>query len=160
MSLIGILTEHKNEVYLKKSLEEQGLETIFFLNEKTIDNVRNIKFETFLLGKRVEEKQEIIRGIAQKASYFILNTDIKENLSILDNLDLMLITYGYNQKATVTASSVEENKMLICLQRNITNVYSHEIEPQEIILENYKESEDYAAMELASLLLLYKNENN
>lgn len=160
MSLIGILTEHKNEVYLKKSLEEQRLENIFFLNEKTINNVRNIKFETFLLGKKVEEKQEIIRGIAQKASYFILNTDIKENLSILDNLDLMLITYGYNQKATVTTSSVEENKMLICLQRNITNVYGHEIEPQEIILENYKESEDYAAMELASLLLLYKNENN
>ncbi len=160
MSLIGVLTEHKNEIYLKKMLEQEKLENIFFLSEKTIDNVRNIKFETFLLGKKIEKKQDIVRGIAQKASYFILNGDIKENLSILDNLDLTLITYGYNPKATITASSVEENKILICLQRNIKNVYNQEIEAQEIKIENCEDAEEYASMELASLILLYKKENN
>ena len=160
MSLIGVLTEHKNEIYLKKMLEQEKLENIFFLSEKTVDNVRNIKFETFLLGKKIEKKQDIVRGIAQKASYFILNGDIKENLSILDNLDLTLITYGYNPKATITASSVEENKILICLQRNIKNVYNQEIEAQEIKIENCEDAEEYASMELASLILLYKKENN
>lgn len=159
MSLIGVLTERENEIYLKKQLEKRKLEDLFFLNENTIENMRNIKFETFLLGKKIEKKQEIIRYIAQKASYFVLNSDIKENLSLLDNLDLMLITYGYNQKATITASSVAENKMMICLQRSIKNVYQEEVEPQEIEIEMTEGVKDEAVMELASLTFLYQKEN-
>lgn len=158
MSLIGVLTERENEIYLKKQLEKRKLEDLFFLNENTIENMRNIKFETFLLGKKIEKKQEIIRYIAQKASYFVLNSDIKENLSLLDNLDLMLITYGYNQKATITASSVAENKMMICLQRSIKNVYNEEVEPQEIEIEMTEGIKDEAVMELASLTFLYQKE--
>lgn len=158
MSLIGVLTERENEIYLNKQLEKRKLEDLFFLNENTIENMRNIKFETFLLGKKIEKKQEIIRYIAQKASYFVLNSDIKENLSLLDNLDLMLITYGYNQKATITASSVAENKMMICLQRSIKNVYNEEVEPQEIEIEMTEGIKDEAVMELASLTFLYQKE--
>lgn len=153
MAFIGILTEHKNEVYLKKQLEEW--EGVFFLDEKTIENMRNIKFETFLLGKKIESKQKVIRAIAQKANYFIINTDIKENLPILENLNLKVITYGYNQKSTITASSIEENKMMVCLQRSIKNVYQEEIEPQEAEIEVVQGVDDEAAMELASLLWLY-----
>lgn len=153
MAFIGILTEHKNEIYLKKQLE--NWEGVFFLDEKTIENMRNIKFETFLLGKKIESKQEIIRGIAQKANYFIINTDIKENLPILENLNLKVITYGYNQKSTITASSIEENKMMVCLQRSIKNVYQEEIEPQEAEIEVVQGVDDEAAMEFASLLWLY-----
>jgi len=155
MSLIGILTEHKNEVFLKKQLEKENWEDIFFLNEKTIGNMRNIKFETFLVGKRIESKQDIVRSIAQNAKYFVLNCDIKENLSLLENLDLMLITYGYNSKATITASSVEESKMMICLQRNIINVYKEKIEPQEFQIEVTEDMKEEAAMELTILHLLY-----
>ena len=158
MSLIGVLTERENEIYLNKQLEKRKLEDLFFLNENTIENMRNIKFETFLLGKKIEKKQEIICYIAQKASYFVLNSDIKENLSLLDNLDLMLITYGYNQKATITASSVAENKMMICLQRSIKNVYNEEVEPQEIEIEMTEGIKDEAVMELASLTFLYQKE--
>ena len=160
MSLIGILTEHKNEIYLKKQLENRQLDDVFFLSENTIENMRNIKFETFLLGKKIEKKQDIIRYMAQKASYFIINSDIKDNLPILDNLNLMVITYGYNQKATVTASSVEENKIMICLQRSIRNVYQEEIEPQEIEIEMAEGINNEAVMELASLNFLYQKENN
>lgn len=155
MSLIGILTEHKNEVFLKRQLEKEKWEDVYFLNEKIIENMRNIKFETFLLGKKIENKQDIVRFMAQNAKYFVLNCDIKENLSLLENLDLMLITYGYNSKATITASSVEENKMMICLQRNITNVYQENIEPQEFEIEVVEDIKEEVAMELASLRLLY-----
>lgn len=155
MSLIGILTEHKNEVFLKKQLEKENWEDVFFLNEKTIENMRNIKFETFLLGKRIESKQDIVRFMAQNSKYFVLNCDIKENLSLLENLDLMLITYGYNSKATITASSIEEGKVMICLQRNITNAYQENIEPQELKVEAIEDLKEEAAMELASLCLLY-----
>ena len=156
MSFIGILTENKNEIYLKEELGKQKWEDVFFLSENNIDNMHNIKFETFLLGKKVEKKQEIIRDMAQKAKYFIINSDIKENLPLLDNLDLTLITYGYNQKATITASSVEENKRMLCLQRSIKNVYQKEVEPQEIEIETKQEVSDDAVMEFAILRLLYQ----
>lgn len=155
MSFIGILTEHKNETYLKKKLAKNQWDKVFFLDEKTLENMHNIKFETFLLGKKIEEKQDIIRSIAQKASYFVVNSDIKENLLLLNNLDLKVITYGYNQKATITTSSIEENKLLICLQRNIKNVYQEEIEPQEIEIEVFEKINDEAIMEFAILSLLY-----
>lgn len=156
MSLIGILTEHKNESYLKKQLEKMNLDDVFFFSENTIENMHNIKFETLLLGKKLEKNQEFIRDMAQKANYFVINSDIKENLSILENLNLMLITYGYNRKAIITASSIEENNMMICLQRSIKNVYQEEVEPQEIEIKITENINDEAVIELACLDFLYK----
>lgn len=156
MSFIGILTDHKNEIYLKRELENSPDNETFFLSEKTIDNVRNIKFDTFLLGKKIEESSEIIRSIVQKASYVIMNSDIKENVSLLDSLDLMLITYGYHPKATVTISSAEENGVMLCLQRSIVNKYQEDIEPQEFEIQTDEKVSDYAVMELTSLKLIYQ----
>lgn len=156
MSFIGILTDHKNEIYLKRELENSPDNEMFFLSEKTIDNVRNIKFDTFLLGKKIEESSEIIRSIVQKASYVIMNSDIKENVSLLDSLDLMLITYGYHPKATVTISSAEENGVMLCLQRSIVNKYQEDIEPQEFEIQTDEKVSDYAVMELTSLKLIYQ----
>lgn len=155
MSLIGILTETKNKAYLKEQLKKRQLEEVFFLTENTAQNMRNVKFDIFLLGKKIATRQETIREIAKGTEYFILNSDIKENLQLLENLDLKIITYGYNQKATVTASSVQENNMMICLQRGITNVYGERIEPQEIVLKIEESVNDSAILELTSLLFLY-----
>ena len=155
MPFIGILTEHITEIYLNEQLKRRKWGKVFFLDEKTIENMHNIRFETFLLGKKVVENQDTIRYIAQNASYFVLNSDIKENLCVFENLDLKVITYGYNQKATITTSSVEENKMMICLQRSIKNVYQEKIEPQEFEFEMSEEINNEALMEFASLDLLY-----
>lgn len=154
MSLIGILTEPKNKAYLKEEVKRRQLEDVFFLTENTIQNMHNVKFDIFLLGKKISKNQELVRTIAKGTEYFILNSDVKENLQLLENLDLKLITYGYNQKATITTSSVEENKRIICLQRGIKNIYQEEIEPQEIKLESEKSTNNTAIMELASLLFL------
>lgn len=155
MSLIGILTQNQNKAYLKEELKKRQLEDVFFLTESTAQNMRNVKFDTFLLGKKITTKQETIREIAKRTDYFILNSDVKENLQLLDNLDLKLITYGYNQKASVTTSSVEEGKVIVCLQRGIKNIYQEEIEPQEIELKADKNENNSAILELASLLFLY-----
>ncbi len=155
MSLIGILTQNQNKAYLKEELKKRKLEDVFFLTESTVQNMRNVKFDTFLLGKEITAKQETIREIAKQADYFILNSDIKENLQLLENLDLKLITYGYNQKASVTTSSIEEGKVIVCLQRGIRNIYQEEIEQQEMEIKTDKTANNSAILELASLLLLY-----
>ena len=155
MSFIGVLTERKNEAYLKKQLEGEKLDTIYFLNENTIENMRNIKFETLLLGKEIEKKQDIIRSITNKIKFLIVNSDIPRNLEILKDLDVTLITYGFNSKATLTTSSIEDNRVMLCLQRNLENIYGEEIESQEMKIETKKNGNSYAVMELTSLLLLY-----
>lgn len=155
MSLIGILTQNQNKAYLKEELKKRQLEDVFFLTENTAQNMRNVKFDTFLLGKEITKEQETIREIAKRTDYFILNSDIKENLQLLENLDLKIITYGYNQKATITTSSVEEGKVIVCLQRGIKNIYQEEVEPQEIKLKSNENDNNSAILELASLLFLY-----
>lgn len=159
MSLIGILTQNQNKAYLKEELKKRKLEDVFFLTESTAQNMRNVKFDTFLLGKKIAEKQEMIREIAKRTDYFILNSDVKENLPLLENLDLKIITYGYNQKASITTSSVEDEKVIVCLQRGIKNIYQEEIEPQEMELEIDESANNSAILELASLLFLYSKKD-
>ena len=161
MSLIGILTQKSYENYLKQSLKKWiPEEQIFFLKEDSIQNLRNIKFETILIGKKVEKNEEQINNLTKKAEYLIFNTDIIENLKLLDNLKVKLITYGFGSKATVTASSVEDGKMMVCLQRTLQNIANKSIEPQELQItlkqdDTMLESSSYLAMEAVSLKLLY-----
>ncbi len=157
MALIGILTEPKNKLYLQEELKKRQLEEVFFLTENTILNMHNVRFDIFLLGKKISKNQELVRTLAKGADYFIFNSDIKENLPLLEDLDLKIITYGYNQKATITASSVDENKMMICLQRSIENIKQKKIEPQEIEIEVTDKMQGVAGMELVGLQLLYSS---
>ena len=157
MALIGILTEPKNKLYLQEELKKRQLEEVFFLTENTILNMHNVRFDIFLLGKKISKNQELVRTLAKGADYFIFNSDIKENLPLLEDLDLKIITYGYNQKATITASSVDENKMMICLQRSIENIKQKKIEPQEIEIEVTDKMQGVAGMELVGLQLLFSS---
>ena len=158
MSLIGILTECNYSNYLKQNFKDK-LDTsqIFFLKEKSIENLKNIKFQTVLIGKKVNQNKNVIKDIIKNAEYLILNTDITDNLKLLDNLNIELITYGFNSKATITASSVDDNKIIICLQRAINSVFGVKIEPQEFEMNFSNELNTYDVMEITSLLLLYKS---
>ena len=49
---------------------------------------------------------------------------------------MTIISYGFNNKATFTISSVSENNIIICLQRTIRNIFDEKIEPQEFEEEN------------------------
>ena len=157
MSLVGILTEKANENYIMQGLEKKDFkqEQIFFLKESTIKNLRNIKFETIIIGKKISKNKKIFRELMQNAKYVIFNSDIKENLNLLEDLSFKLITYGFNPKATVTTSSVEEGKIMICIQRTIENLKGNEIELQEITRDLSANINSYAVMELVILELLY-----
>lgn len=156
MSLIGILTTTKNENKLKHLLKETSSNHhIFYLHEDNINNVKNITFETILIGKTIEIPKEKIRKLVEKANYLILNTDKKENVAMLENLNLTLITYGLGSKCTITTSSMEEDQMMICLQRGIKTPIGRMIEPQEISFKIQNEEDSYTMMEFATLSLLY-----
>ena len=157
MSLVGILTEKANEKYIMQGLKEKNFkqDQIFFLKENTIKNLKNIKFETIIIGKKISKNKQDIRNLIQNAKYVVFNADIKENLNLLENLSFSLITYGFNPKATVTTSSVEEGKIMVCLQRTIENLNGNKIELQEISRDLPNNISSYAVMELLILGLLY-----
>lgn len=155
MSFMGIITNPKNENYIKKFLKKYiNIEYVIFINEKNIENMRNIKFDTILLGRKFEEN-EILNEIIRKCKYLILNSDLKVYDNKLDNLNIQIITYGFNQKATITTSSVEEDKIVVFLQRSIVNMYKQYVEQMEISIDIDKNTETYAVMESIAILLIY-----
>ena len=132
MFFIGIISEEKNEKYIKEMLKHNiNNSNVIFINEKNIDNIKNVKFKIIVLNKELINKN--LESILLNAEYLILNSDI--NVKLVGNLNLKVITYGFNSKATVTASSITEEEMLVCIQRNIVDMYNNKFEPQEINIE-------------------------
>lgn len=154
MFFIGIVSEEKNEKHIKDILKQKiENENVVFINEKNIENIKNIKFKIIVLNKGIDNKN--IKNILLNAEYLILNSDINVKIDLIENLDLKVITYGFNSKSTVTASSVTEEEMLICVQRNIINIKGKKIEAQEINIEKDIMLDNYDNMYIMCLATIY-----
>ena len=154
MFFIGIVSEEKNEKHIKDILKQKiENENVVFINEKNIENIKNIKFKIIVLNKGIDNKN--IKNILLNAEYLILNSDINVKIDLIENLDLKVITYGFNSTSTVTASSVTEEEMLICVQRNIINIKGKKIEPQEINIEKDIMLDNYDNMYIMCLAIIY-----
>ncbi len=146
MTFLGVVTDGKDEEYIINNIEKdlRGKSVkVISINNNSIENIKNVKFETILIdgifikdskNKSVnsKEKREILKEIIKNCKNIILNSDIVENLEVVKNLNLSVITYGFNSKATITMSSLEDENMLVCLQRNITDIDGTIIEQQEL----------------------------
>ena len=165
MAFIGVIAESKNEMQIKKIISknlnsENKEHTVITINSKSIDNIKNIRFETILVIslEELSKKYSAINEILKNGKYLVINSDIDENnLEFINNTKVNAITFGFNQKATITASSVEDNLML-CIQRKIIDVNRNILEPQEIEIKNNNEilsNSSHNAMGIASILLIY-----
>ena len=156
MPFIGIVSEEAVENSIRKEILEK-LElresSVLFIKEKSIDNIKNIKFETIILARKFKSI-EILKKLLDNATYVIINSDIEDNLSILENIKATVITYGFNSKATITASSVEDEEIILCLQRALQTKKGKTIEPQEIRMHLCENASTTMALE--TLLMLYK----
>lgn len=159
MFFIGIITNQKNEIYFKKEVSKYvPVENIIFITAKNIYDVKNVKFETIIMDEKINNKIEI-RKIISNSKYLLLNTDIEIDIEILDNLNLTVISYGFNNKSTFTVSSIEENNMIICLQRVIFNKNGYKIEPQEYQIKNQQNVDKYAIIAVGVLKMIYSKNN-
>lgn len=136
MYFIGIISEKdydkiENELY--KKLDEKEYSIINITNE-TIKNIKNIKFDVVLISNTnsiLPENNEILKKIIDNSKYLVINTDIGNDLNILNKIKTNVITYGFNSKTTITTSSIKEEEILVCIQRNIKNINGKIIEQQE-----------------------------
>ena len=145
---------------LSKRLNSSNREyTIIAINDKSIENVKNIRFETILVItlEKVCKEERILNEIFKNCKYLAINVDEEKGLKIINNMELRVITFGFNTKSTITASSVEEN-FLVCLQRKFININDEILEPQEIKMsideENLSKS-SHNMLGIASILLIY-----
>lgn len=152
MFFIGIISEGKSEKYVKEILKQNiNNSNVIFINEKNIDNIKNIKFKIIVLNKELINKN--LESILLNSEYLILNSDI--NTKLVENMNLKVITYGFNLKATVTASSITEDEMLVCIQRNIIDMNNNKFEPQEINIDKDKLLDIYDNMYIMCIKILY-----
>ena len=152
MFFIGIITNQKNEIYVKNKLNE---ENILFINDKNISNMKNIKFEAIVVDNKINNRSDL-RKILSNTKYVILNSDIEFDLEVFKELNVTVITYGFNSKSTFTVSSLTENNIIICLQRIIFKPNGNKIEPEEYQIENEENVEKYAIIYTQILKKLYK----
>ena len=145
MPLIGIVAKRKDVQAIKKDCKQKNIE-IVEIRKESIKNVRNIKFEEIIFLQDIKlEKEEYkyMNEIISKVQYLIFNADIE--ISVLKNIQInkpiKLITFGFNSKATITISSIQEEKIIACLQRDIEKKNGEILEGQEkeiIIKDNKK----------------------
>ncbi|KAB3535397.1 UDP-N-acetylmuramyl-tripeptide synthetase [Alkaliphilus pronyensis] len=82
----------------------------------------------------LQSKKKLFDGL-ENGKIGIINIDNQHGLRLLEgNHNIVIITYGLNTKATITASAIDSDETTAfnyCLQRGITSISGVEIEPFE-----------------------------
>lgn len=161
MTFIGVISEHKSFEKVKENLRKKESKVIH-INRRSIENIKNVKFEIIIIDSDLEsfiKEKNIIEQLCLNAKYLIINTDINTKFKISDKSKANIITYGLNQKATVTISSITDTKILIYLQRNIKNIEDKLIEvgEKQIKLDSKSKLKTY---EILIIYIIYLINNN
>ncbi len=159
MIFIGIMSECKSYENIKEKLKNEDINLIH-INKKSIKNIKNIKFETLIIDIDLEEFQqekEIIEQICNNAKYVFINTDINIDNNLGMKPKKEIITYGLNQKATVTVSSIKDRDILIYVQRNIKDNKEKSIEVGEklVKIKEGTKLKNYEILILYIIFLIY-----
>lgn len=154
MPFIEIITDSKSQAQLNKVITKSMVNNcdILYIKDKNIENTKNIKLETLILNRSIENV-DIRKKILENSKNIILNLDL--NTGIEQNLKTNIISYGYNSKSDITVSSVEDDQILICIQHTITSIYNRKIEPQEIKVNIKSDINVYNVMIIIALTSLY-----
>lgn len=161
MTFIGFVAKKKDESIfeklLKKCLERINAKAMaVVINEKSINNIKNIRFEAIIIDRNIKKEYEKeLKEILKLAKYVILNSDTVD-IEKFQNMNLNVITYGFGSKCTITTSSVGDENTIICLQRSIKNLDNIEIEPQEVSVDKNESVENsYINMATQIIKMLY-----
>lgn len=163
MSFIGIISDNKSFEIIKNELLEiikDKKMNILNITMQNIDNIKNIKFETIVINTNLEKfknQKENLEKICVSAKYILLNADIELKINFLEEDKVKIITYGLNQKATITVSSITDIDIMIYLQRNIINILGKtlEVEEKRIKIKENSKLKTYEILILYTIFLIY-----
>ena len=78
-----------------------------------------------------------VEQLCNHSKYILLQDNVNLNIKLEKNSNV--ITFGFNHKSTVNVSSISEEKIVICVQREIKSFKNKSIEPQELTIKNEEE---------------------
>ena len=167
MSFIGVIANNRDfkniqKIFLRKDMPNSI--SLIEINENNIENIRNISFETIIFCKELNcsDTQKIyLNKICENAFYLIINSDFNWYIPPFTNNECTIITFGLNQKATVTVSSISENGFVLSLQSPIVTVNKavHEIEEKSIKTKNPNNFKLYKILVEYIIKIIYKKNN-
>ena len=147
MPLVGIIAKKKDVQAIRKEIKGKNIE-IIEITKESVKNIKNIKFEEIVFLQDINLEQEeykYMNEIISKTKYLILNEDIE--IDILKKIEIenliKLITFGFNSKSTITISSVNDEKIIVCLQRDIEKINGEILECQEKEIINRNDKKIY-----------------
>lgn len=164
MPLIGIIAKENDSNFIKNEILKNTIKTqfeIININKRSLENIKNITFEILIINENVKEllkTSKYLEDIIKRAKYLILNSDISNDLEFFKENKINVVTYGLNRKATITVSSIKEDNVLICVQRNIENISKKIIEEQEfnIKIEKNNIQKTYNVLAIFGVLSIYE----
>ena len=153
MPFIEIITDSKSQNQLNKVITKQMVNNceLLYIKEKNIENIKNIKLETLVLNRKIENI-ELINKIAENTKNIIFNLDLNKEIT---NTESKKITFGYNSKSDITISSVKDDEIMICIQNTIKSIYGKKVEPQEVKVDIKNDVNVYNIMIIIALTALY-----
>ena len=94
--------------------------------------------------------------ITQAEADAFYDADIKSNTKT------NCISYGLNQKSTITISSIQEDKAILSIQRNIKNLEQKTIEmgEMEIDIKQFKPGQIENILAIFTIYLIYNKKRN
>ena len=168
MHFIGIFSNHLEYEMIKqnviKIVNRKDLELIH-ISSKNIENMKNIVFETIVLchQKNINDEQKnILNKFCSNSMFIVVNADVFCNTKMISNKKINCISYGLNQKSTITISSIQEEKAILSIQRNINNLEQKTIEMGEVEIDvgQYKPNQIENILAIFGIYLIYSTENS
>lgn len=157
MSFIGVISNRKCFDNVKKEIlkkqENDGV-NIIHINLRSIENIKNIKFETIIIENKLDkfsEKEESLKKICASCNYILINTDLNKEYNIIKNKNISVITYGLNRKADITISSITDSDILIYCQKNMYNKIGNKFEIEERRIKRREKN----TLKIDEILILY-----
>ena len=167
MHFIGIFSNHSEYEIIKQNIikivNRKDLELIH-ISSKNIQNMKNIVFETIVLCHQEninDEQKSILNKLCSNCMFIVVNADVFCKIKMICNKKTNCISYGLNQKSTITISSIQEDKAILSIQRNTNNLEQKTIEMGEIgvDLKKYKSNQIENLLAIFAIYLIYSKEN-
>ncbi len=163
MSFVGIIANDRDFKNIRKVFERKYIPksvSIIEINEDSIENMRNINFETLIFCRDLKcnnLQNSYLEKICNNASYIVINNDFVYFPTTLKS-NTNIITYGLNKHSTVTVSSISENGYVISLQKSIikNNNKIYEIEEKSIKAKNTNNYKLYKNLITYIIKIIYK----
>lgn len=148
MALVGIVAKKQDIKSIERQIKNESIKIIEVKNEN-IEHLKNVKFDEIIVLKNIkldDKTYKYMKQIMSNVNYLIINSDIDIEFDKKQiDIPIKMITFGFNSKATITISSIKEDKIIVCIQRNIEKINKQiiEVQEKEVKIDSQKDKKIY-----------------